>query len=270
MNIDICKTKYPIILVHGIGYNDIDYPDYWGRIPDALRDNGAVVYFGNQDGFGTVQRNAGQLIAGLKMLQDEFGYEKFNLIAHSKGGIDARYMISCLGGDIMTASLTTIATPHHGIRTMDIIKKEDPLRYSSLISIFSAMLLIDGGDKPESPAVYDQLTYDYMTVFNGCVPDCPNVYYQSYACDMKGRYADPALYMFYKRVKEYEGDNDGLVSVRSARWGNFRGVYSGPEGKGVSHPAACDGRIKITEKRKLGNICEFYLQMVSELREMGF
>ena len=24
-----CDTKYPIVLVHGIGYSDEEYPDYW-------------------------------------------------------------------------------------------------------------------------------------------------------------------------------------------------------------------------------------------------
>jgi triacylglycerol lipase len=248
----------------------VDYPDYWGRIPAALEENGALVYFGNQDGFGSVKNNAGQLRSGILMLCEEFGYEKFNLIAHSKGGIDARYMISQLDMSSYVASLTTVATPHHGIKTIDIYKKDSPSRLNSLFNLFNTMLLIDGGEKPSSNDVYDQLTFDYMQVFNEYVKDSPDVYYQSYACDMKGRYADPALYMFYSRIKEYEGDNDGLVSVDSAKWGHFRGVYSGPEEKGVSHPSACDGRIRLTEKRGLGNICDFYIQMVSELREMGF
>lgn len=265
-----CKTKYPIVLVHGIGYNDVDSPDYWGRIPDALRENGAKVFFGNQDGFGTVRRNAGQLKAEIHMLQQKEGCEKVNLIAHSKGGIDARYMISQLGMDDMVASLTTVATPHHGIRTLDIYKEKNLSRLKWLIGLFNTMLLVDGGASPDSNAVYDQLTEDYMEVFNELVPDSPKVYYQSYAFDMKGRYADPSLYVFYCSVKKYEGANDGFVSVESAKWGDFKGVYSGPEGKGISHPQVCDGRRKLAEKRGLGDISDFYVKMVSELCEKGF
>lgn len=265
-----CKTKYPIVLVHGIGYNDVDYPGYWGRIPQALCENGAKVYFGHQDGFGKVSKNAAQLKVELDMIKEKDGFDKVNLIAHSKGGIDARYMISELDMAGRVASLTTMATPHRGIRTIDIFKEKSPALLNRLLDIFNAMLRVDGGDVPYDNSVYDQLTSDYMSLFNEYVKDAEGVYYQSYAFDMKGKFADPALYLFYSQIKKYEGDNDGLVPVSSAEWGNFRGVYSGPEGKGVSHPAVCDGREKLTDKRGLGNISSFYVDLVSELREMGF
>ena len=265
-----CRTKYPIVLVHGIGYNDTDYPRYWGRIPEALENSGAVVFFGEQDGFGSIRTNAGQLRVQLALISQEFGYEKFNLIAHSKGGLDARYMISMLDKECRVATLTTVATPHRGIEAIDYYKNNHPKRLERMLTLFNAMLKVDGGDAPYDNSVYDTLTADYMEVFNDFVKDRPDVYYQSYAFDMKGRYADPAMAMFYNRIKNIEGDNDGLVSVESAKWGNFRGVYSGPEGKGISHPEACDGREKLSDKRGLGNISDFYCKLVSELREMGF
>ena len=43
---EICRTKYPIMLIHGIGHTDTESPDYWMRIPDALRLRGARVFFG--------------------------------------------------------------------------------------------------------------------------------------------------------------------------------------------------------------------------------
>ncbi|MBY6921890.1 triacylglycerol lipase, partial [Clostridium botulinum] len=46
---DICKTKYPIVLVHGVGFRDLKYINYWGRIPKELIRNGATVYYGNQE-----------------------------------------------------------------------------------------------------------------------------------------------------------------------------------------------------------------------------
>ena len=46
-----CKTRYPIVLVHGIGYTDEEYPDYWGRVPAALTRCGAQVYHGGQDSY---------------------------------------------------------------------------------------------------------------------------------------------------------------------------------------------------------------------------
>ena len=57
-----CRTKYPIILVHGLGVTDtggLYVP--WGRIPDALRAHGAAVYLGGQDAWGSIETGAAQL-----------------------------------------------------------------------------------------------------------------------------------------------------------------------------------------------------------------
>ena len=40
----ICATSYPLVLLHGIGFRDLQYFNYWGRIPKELTRNGAVVY----------------------------------------------------------------------------------------------------------------------------------------------------------------------------------------------------------------------------------
>ena len=30
------RLKYPLLLVHGMGFRDNEYINYWGRIPDTL------------------------------------------------------------------------------------------------------------------------------------------------------------------------------------------------------------------------------------------
>ena len=30
------RTKYPILMLHGVGFRDLKWPLYWGRIPAAL------------------------------------------------------------------------------------------------------------------------------------------------------------------------------------------------------------------------------------------
>ena len=44
---------------------------------------------------------------------------KFNIIAHSQGGLDARYLATVLGESHRIASITTISTPHHGTVVSD-------------------------------------------------------------------------------------------------------------------------------------------------------
>ena len=45
---DCCKTRYPIILVHGMNCRDERPIFYWGRIPDTLRERGARVWLGGR------------------------------------------------------------------------------------------------------------------------------------------------------------------------------------------------------------------------------
>ncbi len=54
----ICSTRYPLLLVHGVGFRDFHYFNYWGRIPRELKRNGARGYYGHQEAWGTVESNA--------------------------------------------------------------------------------------------------------------------------------------------------------------------------------------------------------------------
>lgn len=271
---DTCRTKYPIVLVHGIGYTDTGRGGYWGRIPSFLEDHGADVWFGHQDSFGTIEGNGKQLKESVDQVLSKTGAEKVNLIAHSKGGIEARYMITALEMGRKVASLTTIATPHRGIQSMDHLKRKRNFLYTRMIGLFNLLIRVSSGEKPGKISLYDQLTADYMQVFNELVPDDETVYYQSYAFDMKWAGADPTMGIFHTIIKQKEGINDGLVSAASAKWGDFRGVYSGPGKIGISHPATVDTyKRALTQQQRGGgilDITDLYWDIVSRLKGMGF
>lgn len=265
-----CATKYPIMLIHGIGYKDGDFQRYWGRIPESLRERGAIVCFGRQDAFGSIQHNAEQLkVSALRALR-EYGTEKLNLIAHSKGGIEARYLISRLGMESQIASLTTLATPHRGILSMDKMEKKASGAYRALLWLFNRMLLADGGGENRSLKTYEQMTAHYMKIFNELVPDAKEVYYQSYAFDMKRGSSDPSMSLFYHLIRKMEGPNDGLVSVDSAKWGAFRGVYLGKGKYGISHPAAAASGKEAGRKKEKADITGLYCEIASGLKSMGY
>ena len=116
-----CDTKYPILLIHGTGFRDRKHLNYWGRIPAALEKWGATIFYGHQDSWANIEYNADILKNNLTQILAESNCEKVNIIAHSKGGLEARYMISSLGMADYVASLTTVATPHHGSKTMDLL-----------------------------------------------------------------------------------------------------------------------------------------------------
>lgn len=117
----VCATKYPILLVHGVFFRDFKYLNYWGRIPKELEKNGARIYYGNHNSASSVAESAKQLKARILEITKESGCEKVNIIAHSKGGLDVRYMLSDGEAAERVASLTTINTPHRGCRFADYL-----------------------------------------------------------------------------------------------------------------------------------------------------
>lgn len=110
----IIKTRYPIILVHGIVVKDFKKFKCFGKIEKVLKEQGLIVYTAKTDGFGTILSNAEQLKKYIKFVLEKENVDKVNIIAHSKGGLDSKYMITHLDMEDRVASLTTLCTPHKG------------------------------------------------------------------------------------------------------------------------------------------------------------
>lgn len=47
---ELCKTKYPLLLVHGVFFRDFRFLNYWGRIPEELKKYGATIFYGSRNG----------------------------------------------------------------------------------------------------------------------------------------------------------------------------------------------------------------------------
>ena len=107
-------SKYPIVLAHGIAAKQLRILNAFGQIGSELEKEGYKVYVADTDGFGSVENNAEQLKSFIERVLSETGAEKVNIIAHSKGGLDAKYMITKLYMEDKIASLTTLCTPHKG------------------------------------------------------------------------------------------------------------------------------------------------------------
>lgn len=85
------------MLIHGTGFRDLKLPLYWGRIPKALTERGADIYYGMQDGWGSAGANAERLEERILMILAETGADKINLIRHSNGGLESRIVASTPG-----------------------------------------------------------------------------------------------------------------------------------------------------------------------------
>ncbi len=266
-----CATKYPILLVHGIGFrDDVPLVKYWSRIPKVLRKNGAKVYLAHQDAFNSHAENAIIIKEQIDKILEETGAEKVNIIAHSKGGLESRYAITKLGMSNKVACLTTLASPHRGSAMADTIlaflERKNMLDWSLKIIGKYAKLL---GDK--NPNVYlasNELTIAYMKHFNRSVPDIPSVYYQSYGGLVTEDYPAWHVRIQYKLMAKAEGENDCIVSKHSYRWGNFRGVVKSSDDYGISHFDIVGMRFVSQQSSFDANY--FFIELVKDLKAKGF
>lgn len=269
-----CETKYPILLVHGAGFRDRKQLGYWGRIPRALEQNGATLFYGHQDSWGSIEHNAATLKVNLQKILDELACDKVNIIAHSKGGLEARYMISSLGMAGHVASLTTIATPHNGSKTMDLLLRLPGRLYRIAAFFVNRFFRLLGDENPDFCAASRQFSTRFLREFADDNPDSPQVYGQSYAAVMKYTFSDVLLFWPNLIIRLIEGENDGLVTPDSARWAHFRGVLRGATWRGISHADVVDvRRMDFCKRHDSGGVCDiraFYVSLVAELKQMGF
>lgn len=264
--------KYPILLVHGMGFRDGRTINYWGRIPKIFTEDGNLVFYGGQDSNGTIEDNAQFLKRRIRRIIRETGAEKLNVIAHSKGGMDMRYAICRLGMNRYVASLTTINTPHNGSKSIDrVLRLPAPLvRFAGGCS--DICLRLQGDKKPNAYEVFKSFSTEYTRRFNEQNPDDPTVYYQSYACVMKNSASDIVMCIPHAIVNAVEGENDGLLTPRGVMHGDFKGIIRSNSGRGISHCDEVDMRRRRLTKRQgegISDILDMYREILQTLKEKG-
>ena len=118
--LNLSKTKYPIVLVHGfIGFDNILGIQYFYQINTGLKDDGATVYIASVNPSQTTEYRGEELIQQMKQWAAKDGVTKFNLFGHSHGGPTVRYAANMV--PTMVASVTTIAGTHQGSAVADKI-----------------------------------------------------------------------------------------------------------------------------------------------------
>ena len=266
----VCKTKYPLLLVHGVFFRDFDHFNYWGRIPAELEKNGATIYYGEHNSAAAVNDSALELEKRIKEIVQQTGCGKVNIIAHSKGGLDSRTAIATTSARQYVASLTTINTPHRGCEFADYLLGEIPQKQQEMIAKQYNTVAAKLGDKNPDflAAVYD-LTSEKCRERNEIIHDDPDIYYQSVGSVMNEASSGQfPLNFTYRLVKYFDGENDGLVGIDSFNWGSsLQMVRLEKKGRGISHGDMIDLN---RENLKGLDIREFYVQLVSDLRERGF
>lgn len=205
------RNKKAIVFVHGLlGFSSFSILGkeihYFRALPPHLRDCPQPVYFPELPSIGHIEDRARALanfLAGINA-------DQIDLIAHSMGGLDSRYLIHNFDPLHRIRSLTTISTPHRGTPLAQwIINGTGPL-YTLL-------------RRGIQPGLYD-LTPQSCAHFNLEISDRLNVKYSSFA-SMRPATEMPLIFRPWTHaLAASSGENDCQVPVASAQWGKFKGT----------------------------------------------
>ena len=264
----LCATKYPILLVHGVFFRDYKWFNYWGRIPKELKENGAQVFYGNHSSAASIANSAAQIKERVARVLAETGAEKVNVIAHSKGGLDCRWAISKLNMGEQVASLTTVNTPHRGCLFADYLLTKIPEEIKEKVAAtYNKAMKKMGEPNADFLAAVNDLTDAYCTALDGELPVPTGVYCQSVGSVMpKSDYGKFPLNFSYFLAKHFDGENDGLVSERSFEWGEKYILLKPEQDRGISHGDMID----LTRENIGGfDVREFYVDLVNDLKNRG-
>lgn len=265
---ELCKTKYPILMVHGVFFRDTSFFNYWGRIPRELETNGATVYYGNHQSAASVEDSAEELSARIKYIVKSTGCEKVNIIAHSKGGLDCRYAISNLDVAPYIASLTTINTPHRGCEFADFLlnKISDNIK-NKVADTYNNTLKKFGDTNPDFIAAVNDLTAGVCKELDLKMTAPDGIYCQSVGSILKkARKGKFPLNFSYHLVRYFDGRNDGLVGEGSFKWGEKFTLLTTDGKRGISHGDVID----LNRENIDGfDVREFYVGLVNDLKNKG-
>src|SRR5262245_40663576 len=177
-NCTYTKTRYPIVLAHGLaGFDKLfGSVEYFFGIPGALRDGGATVYVTQVSAYNTPEERGEQLLAQVEQIVAISGSPKVNIIGHSQGGLDARY-VAAVRPDLV-ASVTSVGTPHTTLPLVDAILSSYDTGgvFGGLLRIFGPsivdlVVLLTDSDQPEDAiAAFRSLSTAALAQFNARYP----------------------------------------------------------------------------------------------------
>jgi len=220
----LSPLKKAIVLVHGstangsnLSIGPLDLGTYFRGIPEFLSSNGTVVKVAQLPTDASIAERAAVL---KNFLETEMKGQMVNIIAHSIGGLDARYMVSVLKS-FQVSTITTIGTPHYGTPLADWANRQ----MNSSFGLWYWFFRLVGYDF-KGRRFLPEITTAKMKVFNEKVPDSLDVRY--FSVRTRARFNEGGLSMaLFLTARWMEGQghyltangHDGMVPYDSQVWG---------------------------------------------------
>jgi triacylglycerol esterase/lipase EstA (alpha/beta hydrolase family) len=227
-------TRFPIVMVHGwTGFENIGPLSYFYHVREDLEGLGYPVAIPVLDPYNAVEVRGEQLLAFVDNTLTTQRARKVDLIGHSQGGIDSRYVAAEAGGGRgdRIGAVITIGTPHQGTPFTDVALGLLPgPAEQALIFVFNFLGAAQSQQSDVEASLYT-LSETYMQgEFNELYVDDPRVEYRSWmgetcvggiGCQ---DVLDPLLVFSHEIIYGIAGANDGLVPEESAKWGTYLGL----------------------------------------------
>ncbi len=231
-------TRFPIVLVHGwTGFEAIGPLTYFFNVASMLEELGYPHTVAVLDPYNSTDIRSGQLAVQLDEALVLWRARKLDLLGHSQGGIDSRAVVATHGYGDRVSALMTIASPHRGTFVTDLALGLAPGPVEDAVGLLLNFVgAVTAQQKSDALASFYSLSEQYMQdEFNPNNPDDPRVEYISYTgrtCDALAflnpendcqDLVDPLIGWSWTILQNARGANDGLVTVESAKWGDYRG-----------------------------------------------
>jgi triacylglycerol lipase len=240
------------VLAHGFfGFKKIGPIDYFYHLKPALLDAGHNVFITVVDPFNSVKVRGEQLLGQVIEILAKTRAARVNIIGHSQGGFDARYVASRIPERI--GAVVTIATPHMGCKVADVLLDRAPGFSVSLARAVCSLLgrpfWGDIAKDPDLKASLESISSAGAADFNAAYPDVEGVSYFSIGGRSNKQLAeevcdapkappfitklatvvdpiDPTLVLTAAVLGGsllHPEPNDGMVNTNSTRWGTWLG-----------------------------------------------
>ena len=222
-------SKYPLVFHHGF-MGGKKMGTFVG-VEAQFKKRGCKVLATEVAAVNTADVRAKQLKTQIDAFMASTKATKVHIIAHSQGGLDARFAISKLDMAKSVASLSTISTPHRGTKLADMaLDKTSPFAQKALVAMINMMgtKANSSTPDPDTMAAIKSMSVAYMeSTFNSDVKDMPGVLYQSWGAQTGTGTKDKVkalLFIPNMILKSNGGMTDGVVEVESAKWGTYNGT----------------------------------------------
>lgn len=239
--------QYAVVLAHGFMGFDATLGHrvhYFRGIQEELSRQGAKVSVGRVGAMESVPSRAAALTEFIRDLNEP----RVVVVAHSMGGLDARYALSQLGLNESVGALVSVGSPHRGTPLASLGGR--------LAARNLRKFLLRVGINTEA---VDWLGEESGETFNRDVQDASNVFYGSaVGSPRRQNFLDaPMLLASHEVLSRLRGPNDGIVPVSSQVWGEVMATFG-------AHHFAQMGWSPLFDARSM------YMQLLEQLCARGF